>query len=55
MSSVLRVAWKPCNEQLPSSGAGAGLKVNGVHFVLPADGGAVVLASTDSAMHNCGD
>jgi hypothetical protein len=43
------------NEQLPSTGADAGLKVNGVHLVLPAGGGEVVLASTDSAMHNCGD
>ncbi|GAB2986903.1 hypothetical protein GCM10023080_060450 [Streptomyces pseudoechinosporeus] len=43
------------NEQLPSTGADAGLKVNGVHLVLPADGGEVVLASTDTAMHNCGD
>lgn len=43
------------NEQLPSTDADAGLKVNGVHLVLPADGGEVVLASTDSAMHNCGD
>ncbi|MFF3878626.1 choice-of-anchor P family protein [Streptomyces sp. NPDC001978] len=43
------------NEQLPSAGADAGLKVNGVHLVLPADGGEVVLASADSAMHNCGD
>ncbi|ELS55172.1 hypothetical protein STVIR_3873 [Streptomyces viridochromogenes Tue57] len=43
------------NEQLPSTGADAGLKVNGIHLVLPADGGEVVLASADSAMHNCGD
>ncbi|MFK4103754.1 choice-of-anchor P family protein [Streptomyces sp. NPDC019531] len=43
------------NEQLPSTGADTGLKVNRVHLVLPADGGEVVLASTDSAMHNCGD
>ncbi|WP_435212711.1 choice-of-anchor P family protein [Streptomyces sp. bgisy034] len=43
------------NEQLPSTGADAGLKVNGVHLVLPAEGGEVVLAATDSAMHNCGD
>ncbi|NBM15772.1 choice-of-anchor P family protein [Streptomyces sp. GC420] len=42
------------NEQLPSAGADAGLKVNGVHLVLPADGGEVVLASANSAMHNCG-
>ncbi|MFF4059211.1 choice-of-anchor P family protein [Streptomyces sp. NPDC001668] len=42
------------NEQLPSTGADAGLKVNGLHLVLPAGGGEVVLASTDSAMHNCG-
>ncbi|MFI6662923.1 choice-of-anchor P family protein [Streptomyces sp. NPDC050523] len=45
------------NEQLPSPGADsdADLKVNGLHLVLPADGGEIVLASTDSAMHNCGD
>ncbi|POX55764.1 hypothetical protein C3489_09280 [Streptomyces sp. Ru71] len=43
------------NEQLPATGADAGLKVNGIHLVLPAGGGEVVLASTDSAMHNCGD
>ncbi|MET9971441.1 choice-of-anchor P family protein [Streptomyces sp. NPDC006356] len=43
------------NEQLPSTAADAGLKVNGIHLVLPAGGGEVVLASTDSAMHNCGD
>ncbi|MER5209610.1 choice-of-anchor P family protein [Streptomyces sp. NPDC002838] len=43
------------NEQLPSTGTDAGLRVNGVHLVLPADGGEVVLASTDAAMHNCGD
>jgi hypothetical protein len=42
------------NEQLPATGADAGLQVNGVHLVLPAGGGEVVLASTDSAMHNCG-
>ena len=41
-------------EQLPSAGADAGLKVNGVHLVLPAEGGEVVLASTESARHNCG-
>ena len=43
------------NEQLPATGADAGLKVNGVHLVLPAGAGDVVLASTDSATHNCGD
>lgn len=42
-------------EQLPSTGADAGLKVDGVHPVLPAGGGDVVLASTDSALHNRGD
>ncbi|MFH8465948.1 choice-of-anchor P family protein [Streptomyces sp. NPDC017991] len=42
------------NEQIPSNGTDAGLKVNGVHLVLPAAGGEVVLASTDTAMHNCG-
>ncbi len=43
------------NEQLPSTGADSGLKVNGIHLVLPAGGGEVVLAPTDSAMHNCDD
>ncbi|MGD1223577.1 choice-of-anchor P family protein [Streptomyces krungchingensis] len=43
------------NEQVPSSAADSGVKVNGVHLVLPAGGGDVVLASADSAMHNCGD
>lgn len=43
------------NEQLPSAGADVGLKVNGLHLVLPAGGGEVVLASTESAMHNCDD
>ena len=54
MSGVPRVAWKPRIEQLASLGADAGLKVNGIHFVLPADSGEVVLDSTDSATHNCG-
>ncbi|GGN64364.1 hypothetical protein GCM10011579_033670 [Streptomyces albiflavescens] len=43
------------NEQLPSTGADTGLKANGVHLVLPADSGEVILASTDTAIHNCGD
>jgi hypothetical protein len=43
------------NEQQPSTGAGAGLQVNGIHLALPDDGGEVVLASTDTAMRNCGD
>ena len=43
------------NEQLPATGADAGLTVNGVHLVLPAGGGDIVLASTDTALHNCGD
>ncbi|MFE7165929.1 hypothetical protein [Streptomyces sp. NPDC057616] len=39
---------------MASLGADAGLKVNGIRFVLPAEGGEVVPASTDSVTHNCG-
>ncbi|WP_432198833.1 hypothetical protein [Streptomyces sp. bgisy027] len=46
----LRRAAAPRPELQP-----ARLRVNGIHLVLPADGGEVVLAATDSAMHNCGD
>ncbi|WP_338896925.1 choice-of-anchor P family protein [Streptomyces sp. TG1A-60] len=43
------------NEELPSASADAGLKVNGIHLVLPTDGGEVILASADSSIHNRGD
>ncbi|MFI6494971.1 hypothetical protein [Streptomyces sp. NPDC050564] len=43
------------NEQLPATDADAGLKVNGVHLVLPAIGGEDEVAQADTAVHNCGD
>ncbi|GAA3818177.1 choice-of-anchor P family protein [Streptomyces chiangmaiensis] len=43
------------NRQLSSTGADAGIEVNGVRLVPPADGGEAVLAPTDSAMRNCGE
>jgi hypothetical protein len=43
------------NEQQPVTGASAGLIVNGVHITLAGSVTDIVLGSTNSAMHNCGD
>lgn len=43
-------------DQLPATGADAGLQANGAHLVLPTGCSEdVVLAATATAMHNCGD